>query len=197
MASVVTPLDQPSNYKDSQARVDRQKQHDILQKSTTLYVRLCSIVLITRALILLPTDRQPQLLHDRGTNPRRVLKMRQPRRWWWCKTHHHGSRPSHSVCLLYGRSSSMAYTSWLWVGHPVGFALLSSILMQKHLRVCDMYQAPNLTSVSSVATWTSDTGKVGSSAVARAVARYVLPLTSLRHVRQCDALGSRRASTRL
>jgi nuclear cap-binding protein subunit 2 len=39
MASVVTPLDQPSNYKDSQARVDRQKQHDILQKSTTLYVR--------------------------------------------------------------------------------------------------------------------------------------------------------------
>ncbi|KAN0133705.1 hypothetical protein V8E53_008429 [Lactarius tabidus] len=38
MASVVTPLDQPSNYKDSQARVDRQKQHDILQKSTTLYI---------------------------------------------------------------------------------------------------------------------------------------------------------------
>ena len=43
MASVVTPLDQPSNYKDSQARVDRQKQHDIFQKSTTLYVRLCFI----------------------------------------------------------------------------------------------------------------------------------------------------------
>jgi hypothetical protein len=38
MASVVTPLDQPSNYKDSQARVDRQKQHDMLQKSNTLYV---------------------------------------------------------------------------------------------------------------------------------------------------------------
>jgi nuclear cap-binding protein subunit 2 len=38
MASVVTPLDQPSNYKDSQARVDRQKQNDLLQKSTTLYV---------------------------------------------------------------------------------------------------------------------------------------------------------------
>ena len=39
MASVVVPLDQPSNYKDSQARLDRQKQHDILSKSTTLYVR--------------------------------------------------------------------------------------------------------------------------------------------------------------
>jgi nuclear cap-binding protein subunit 2 len=38
MASVVVPLDQPSNYKDSQARLDRQKQHDLLQKSTTLYV---------------------------------------------------------------------------------------------------------------------------------------------------------------
>jgi len=38
MASVVTPLDQPSNYKDSQARVDRQKQNDLLQKSTTLYI---------------------------------------------------------------------------------------------------------------------------------------------------------------
>ncbi|KAH9966591.1 RNA-binding domain-containing protein [Russula dissimulans] len=38
MASVITPLDQPSNYKDSQARVDRQRQHDILQKSTTLYI---------------------------------------------------------------------------------------------------------------------------------------------------------------
>ena len=38
MASVVTPLDQPSNYKDSQARLDRQKQHELYQKSTTLYV---------------------------------------------------------------------------------------------------------------------------------------------------------------
>ncbi|TRM61863.1 hypothetical protein BD626DRAFT_500779 [Schizophyllum amplum] len=38
MAHVVTPLDQPSNYKDSQARVDRQKQNEILAKSTTLYV---------------------------------------------------------------------------------------------------------------------------------------------------------------
>ena len=123
MASVVTPLDQPSNYKDSQARVDRQKQHDILQKSTTLYARLCSIVLITRALILLPTDRQPQLLHDRGTNPRRVLKMRQPRRWWWCKTHHHGSRPSHSVCLLVGCSSSMTHE--LALGRtPCGFCFV-------------------------------------------------------------------------
>jgi RNA recognition motif-containing protein len=38
MASVVTPLDQPSNYKDSQARLDRQKQQELHQKSTTLYV---------------------------------------------------------------------------------------------------------------------------------------------------------------
>ncbi|KAI0046705.1 RNA-binding domain-containing protein [Auriscalpium vulgare] len=38
MAHVVTPLDQPSNYKDSQARVDRQKQQELLDKSSTLYV---------------------------------------------------------------------------------------------------------------------------------------------------------------
>ena len=48
MAAVVTPLDQPSNYKDSQARVDRLKQHDILGKSTTLYVRLYSIIPIAQ-----------------------------------------------------------------------------------------------------------------------------------------------------
>lgn len=48
MASVVTPLDQPSNYKDSQARVDRQKQNDLLNKSTTLYVRICSIIVIAQ-----------------------------------------------------------------------------------------------------------------------------------------------------
>ena len=42
MASVVTPLDQPSNYKDSQARLDRQKQHELHQKSTTLYVSALS-----------------------------------------------------------------------------------------------------------------------------------------------------------
>lgn len=40
MAHVVTPLDQPSNYKDSQARVDRSKQAELLAKSTTLYVGL-------------------------------------------------------------------------------------------------------------------------------------------------------------
>ncbi|KAJ6546546.1 hypothetical protein DFH09DRAFT_1171339 [Mycena vulgaris] len=38
MAHVVSPLDQPSNYKDSQTRVDRQKQNDLLSKSTTLYI---------------------------------------------------------------------------------------------------------------------------------------------------------------
>jgi nuclear cap-binding protein subunit 2 len=38
MAHVVAPLDQPSNYKDSQARVDRTKQNELLAKSTTLYV---------------------------------------------------------------------------------------------------------------------------------------------------------------
>lgn len=40
MAHVVTPLDQPSNYKDSQSRVDRQKQNELLSKSTTLYVSI-------------------------------------------------------------------------------------------------------------------------------------------------------------
>ncbi|KAI5121678.1 hypothetical protein M0805_002754 [Coniferiporia weirii] len=38
MAHVVTPLDQPSNYKDSQSKVDRQRQDDLLAKSSTLYV---------------------------------------------------------------------------------------------------------------------------------------------------------------
>lgn len=38
MANVVQPLDQPSNYKDSQSRVDRTRQYDYLQKSTTLYI---------------------------------------------------------------------------------------------------------------------------------------------------------------
>ncbi|KAF7322869.1 Nuclear cap-binding protein subunit 2 [Mycena chlorophos] len=38
MAHVVAPLDQPSNYKDSQARLDRRKQNDLLAKSTTLYI---------------------------------------------------------------------------------------------------------------------------------------------------------------
>ncbi|KAF8631408.1 hypothetical protein AX17_005086 [Amanita inopinata Kibby_2008] len=38
MAHVVSPLDQPSNYKDSQSRVDRQKQAELLSKSTTLYI---------------------------------------------------------------------------------------------------------------------------------------------------------------
>ncbi|KAI0748188.1 RNA-binding domain-containing protein [Daedaleopsis nitida] len=38
MAHIVTPLDQPSNYKDSQSRVDRQTQYNLLKKSTTLYV---------------------------------------------------------------------------------------------------------------------------------------------------------------
>ncbi|KAI0928484.1 Nuclear cap-binding protein subunit 2 [Taiwanofungus camphoratus] len=38
MAHVVTPLDQPSNYKDSQVRLDRQKQTDLLAKSSTLYI---------------------------------------------------------------------------------------------------------------------------------------------------------------
>lgn len=38
MAHVVTPLDQPSNYKDSQARLDRQRQNELLARSSTLYV---------------------------------------------------------------------------------------------------------------------------------------------------------------
>ena len=38
MAHVVSSLDQPSNYKDSQTRVDRQRQNELLSKSTTLYI---------------------------------------------------------------------------------------------------------------------------------------------------------------
>ncbi|KAH7914962.1 hypothetical protein BJ138DRAFT_1055733 [Hygrophoropsis aurantiaca] len=38
MANVVQSLDQPSNYKDSQTRIERQKQHELLSKSTTLYI---------------------------------------------------------------------------------------------------------------------------------------------------------------
>ncbi len=38
MAHIITPLDQPSNYKDSQSRVDRQTQGDLLSKTSTLYV---------------------------------------------------------------------------------------------------------------------------------------------------------------
>ncbi|KII88587.1 hypothetical protein PLICRDRAFT_111049 [Plicaturopsis crispa FD-325 SS-3] len=38
MAHVVQSLDQPSNYKDSQARVDRRKQDEMLSRSTTLYI---------------------------------------------------------------------------------------------------------------------------------------------------------------
>ncbi|KAF9792128.1 hypothetical protein BJ322DRAFT_1027302 [Thelephora terrestris] len=38
MAHVVQPLDQPSNYKDSQARVDRHRQEEALSRSSTLYI---------------------------------------------------------------------------------------------------------------------------------------------------------------
>ncbi|KAK7054961.1 nuclear cap binding complex subunit [Paramarasmius palmivorus] len=38
MAHVVQALDLPSNYKDSQSRIDRQRQNDLLSLSTTLYV---------------------------------------------------------------------------------------------------------------------------------------------------------------
>ncbi len=46
MAHVVQPLDQPSNYKDSQQRLDRQRQNEMLGKSTTLYVgkELCYLM---------------------------------------------------------------------------------------------------------------------------------------------------------
>ncbi|KAG7092391.1 Nuclear cap-binding protein subunit 2 [Marasmius oreades] len=38
MAHIVQSLDLPSNYKDSQSRVDRQRQNELLAHSTTLYV---------------------------------------------------------------------------------------------------------------------------------------------------------------
>ncbi len=48
MAHIITPLDQPSNYKDSQSRVDRQTQNDLLAKSSTLYVRHISMFCCNR-----------------------------------------------------------------------------------------------------------------------------------------------------
>ena len=45
MAHVVSSLDQPSNYKDSQSRLERFKQHELLSKSTTLYVRVIHSIL--------------------------------------------------------------------------------------------------------------------------------------------------------
>ncbi|KAF9651509.1 RNA-binding domain-containing protein [Thelephora ganbajun] len=38
MAHVVQPLDQPSNYKDSQTRLDKHRQDEALSKSSTLYI---------------------------------------------------------------------------------------------------------------------------------------------------------------
>lgn len=52
MAHVVTPLDQPSSYKDSQARVDRNKQGELLSKSTTLYVTIPSAAMSRDAKVL-------------------------------------------------------------------------------------------------------------------------------------------------
>jgi hypothetical protein len=50
MAHVVQPLDQPSNYKDSQARLDRSRQDEALSRSSTLYVCssfICSYAMLT------------------------------------------------------------------------------------------------------------------------------------------------------
>lgn len=46
MAHIVSPLDQPSNYKDSQTCVDCQKQNELLGKSTTLYVGGLTLLLV-------------------------------------------------------------------------------------------------------------------------------------------------------
>ena len=54
MAHVVQPLDQPSNYKDSQSRVDRLKQVDLLAKSSTLYVRIFTGYVMELAKFILP-----------------------------------------------------------------------------------------------------------------------------------------------
>jgi hypothetical protein len=81
MAPVVTPLDQPSNYKDSQARLDRQKQHELHQNPTTLYVSalskqssLCSSHLILRILQIgnlrfYTTEEQIHDVFSRCANP--------------------------------------------------------------------------------------------------------------------------------
>lgn len=53
MAHVVTPLDQPSNYKDSQNRVDKHAQNEVLSKSSTLYVCYCKPLTIERCIYIL------------------------------------------------------------------------------------------------------------------------------------------------
>ncbi|KZV90267.1 RNA-binding domain-containing protein [Exidia glandulosa HHB12029] len=60
MAHVVQPLDAPSGYKDSQHRLDRQRQLEHLSKSTTLYVGNLSFY---------TTEEQIYELFSRCTNP--------------------------------------------------------------------------------------------------------------------------------
>lgn len=78
MAHVVQPLDQPSNYKDSQSRVDRQKQNELLEKSSTLYVCLlnhCSQCIRLNALLQIgnlsffTTEEQIYELFSKCTSP--------------------------------------------------------------------------------------------------------------------------------
>lgn len=77
MAHVVTPLDQPSNYKDSQARLDRQKQNELLARSSTLYVltrlRLPPKIQLTRVQIgnlsFYTTEEQIYEIFSKCTSP--------------------------------------------------------------------------------------------------------------------------------
>ena len=77
MAHIITPLDQPSNYKDSQSRVDRHTQNDLLSRTSTLYVRhisACHEVLSSRAgqvgnLSFYTTEEQIYELFSKCTTP--------------------------------------------------------------------------------------------------------------------------------
>lgn len=60
MAHIVQPLDSPSGYKDSQHRLDRQRQLEQLSRSTTLYVGNLSFY---------TTEEQIYELFSRCTNP--------------------------------------------------------------------------------------------------------------------------------
>jgi hypothetical protein len=79
MAHVVQPLDQPSNYKDSQSRIERHRQNELLAKSSTLYVRTSSRLFdlpsFRASIQLCNPDWQFELLHNRRADLRALQQM--------------------------------------------------------------------------------------------------------------------------
>lgn len=104
MSHVVQPLDQPSNYKDSQARMDRNRQQDALSKSTTLYVRPSKLGFSLDPVLTLAlnADWQPKFLHHRRANLRNLLEMRVYRGGWRDQAYHYGSGSEYTVCTFNG-----------------------------------------------------------------------------------------------